>query len=61
MERVNLQEGWRFAKANSNEWTPVDLLDDQRSIACIGKVKVIVYFTICFVDSSEIVAGFDEC
>ena len=20
MERVNLQEGWRFAKANSNEW-----------------------------------------
>ena len=23
MERVNLQEGWRFAKANSDEWTPV--------------------------------------
>ena len=26
MERVNLQEGWRFAKANSNEWTPVSVL-----------------------------------
>ena len=25
MERVNLQEGWRFAKANSNEWTPVSV------------------------------------
>lgn len=25
MERVNLQEGWRFAKANSDEWTPVSV------------------------------------
>ena len=25
MERVNLQEGWRFAKANRNEWTPVSV------------------------------------
>lgn len=25
MERVNLQEGWRFAKANSNKWTPVSV------------------------------------
>ena len=25
MERVNLQEGWRFAKANSNDWTPVSV------------------------------------
>ena len=25
MERVNLQEGWRFAEANSNEWTPVSV------------------------------------
>ena len=25
MERVNLQEGWRFAKVNSNEWTPVSV------------------------------------
>lgn len=25
MERINLQEGWRFAEANSNEWTPVSV------------------------------------
>lgn len=25
MERVNLQEGWRFAKANSDELTPVSV------------------------------------
>ena len=25
MERVNLQEGWRFAEVNSNEWTPVSV------------------------------------
>ena len=25
MERVNLQEGWRFAEVNSDEWTPVSV------------------------------------
>ena len=25
MERVNLQEDWRFAEVNSDEWTPVSV------------------------------------
>ena len=25
MERINLQEGWRFAEVNSNERTPVSV------------------------------------
>ena len=42
MERVNLQEGWRFAEVNIDEWTPVSVPGTVLSgLLEAGKIRIL--------------------